>query len=368
MLDAIKPLLDSDLVNDETRTQIEEAWESKINETKEQVRAELREEFAQRYEHDKSVMVEALDRMVTDNLTTELEQMKEEKKNLAEDRAKFVARMQETTGTFDKFLVSQLAEEIQEFQNDRALQTEYMSKIEAFVGEALAKEITEFQEDRNDVVETKVRLVKEARSQFKELKDKFINNSAQLVKESVTNNLNAEISQLREDIEAAKDNSFGRKIFEAFASEFSASHLNENQDIKDLKKQVEDKESELIEAKTAIAEKSHIIENKDHEIESINEAAERKEIMADLMKPLNKEKGAVMRDLLESVQTTKLQAAYERYLPVVLDGKAPKPQAEKQMVSESRVAITGDKEESQPQPADADTSNIVELRKLAGLK
>ena len=59
MLDAIKPLLDSDLINEETRTQIAEAWESKLTETKEKVRAELREEFAQRYEHDKSVMVEA---------------------------------------------------------------------------------------------------------------------------------------------------------------------------------------------------------------------------------------------------------------------------------------------------------------------
>ena len=63
MLDAIKPLLDSDLINEETRTQIEEAWASKLVESKEQVKVELREEFAQRYEHDKSVMVEALDRM-----------------------------------------------------------------------------------------------------------------------------------------------------------------------------------------------------------------------------------------------------------------------------------------------------------------
>ena len=85
MLDAIKPLLDSDLINEETRTQIEEAWESKLTETKEQVRAELREEFAQRYEHDKSVMVEALDRMVTDNLTAELTEFAEEKKALSED-------------------------------------------------------------------------------------------------------------------------------------------------------------------------------------------------------------------------------------------------------------------------------------------
>ena len=90
MLDAIKPLLDSDLVNEETRSAIAEQWEAKMNETRQQVTAELREEFAQRYEHDKSTMVEALDRMVTEGLTTELEQIAEERKAAVEDRAKAV--------------------------------------------------------------------------------------------------------------------------------------------------------------------------------------------------------------------------------------------------------------------------------------
>ena len=92
MLDAIKPLLDSDLINEEAQQQISEAWEAKLNEAREQVRAELREEFAQRYEHDKQVMVEALDRMITDGLTAELDQVKAEKQALAEDRVKFQAK------------------------------------------------------------------------------------------------------------------------------------------------------------------------------------------------------------------------------------------------------------------------------------
>jgi hypothetical protein len=53
MLDVLKPLLDSDLVNEETRAEISEAWDAKLNEARESVRAELREEFAQKYEHDK---------------------------------------------------------------------------------------------------------------------------------------------------------------------------------------------------------------------------------------------------------------------------------------------------------------------------
>ena len=59
MLDAIKPLLDSGIINESTQQAINEAWEAKLSEAKETVRAELREEFAQRYQHDKQVMVEA---------------------------------------------------------------------------------------------------------------------------------------------------------------------------------------------------------------------------------------------------------------------------------------------------------------------
>jgi hypothetical protein len=365
MLDAIKPLLDSDLINEDTKTQIAEAWEAKLTETREKVKVELREEFANRYEHDKSVMVEALDRMVTENLTTELKEFAEEKKKLAEDRVKFVSKMQETTSTFDKFLVKQLAEEINELNADRKAQNEHVSKLEQFIHAQLAEEITDFQQDRQDVVETKVRLVKEARGQFKTLKTKFIEKSANLVKESVASNLNAEITQLKEDIDAAKENTFGRKIFEAFATEFSASYLNENQEIKDLKKIVESNQNALNEANEAIAKKSTLIETKEKEIVMINEGAQRKEVMNDLLKPLNKEKGAVMRDLLESVQTSKLQTAYDRYLPVVLDGKSV-IKSEKRIVTESRKTVTGDKRRK-TQPVEVD-NNVVELRKLAGLK
>jgi hypothetical protein len=366
MLDAIKPLLDSDLINEDTKQEIQEAWESKLSETKEEVRAELREEFARRYEHDKSVMVEALDRMVTENLTKEIEEFASEKKAISEDRAKFVAKMQETSGTFDKFLVTKLAEEIKELNQDRSAQAATVDRLEKFVIESLAKEIGDFQTDRNDVVETKVRLVKEAREQFATLKDKFIERSAKVVQESVAKNLEKELTQLKEDIEAAKENTFGRKIFEAFASEFSASYLNENKEIRQLEAVLEAKDAELVESQAANAEKAQIIESKEREVEAITESVTRKETMDKMLSKLNKEKGAIMRDLLESVQTSKLESAFDRYLPAVLDGAAPK--AKKEVISESRE-VTGDKEiKTQPVVEEKDDSNIVQLRQLAGLK
>jgi len=48
MFDALKPLLDSGIVNEETKNEIQEAWETKMNETREEIRGELRDEFSRR--------------------------------------------------------------------------------------------------------------------------------------------------------------------------------------------------------------------------------------------------------------------------------------------------------------------------------
>ena len=110
MFDALKPLLESGIVNEETRVAIAEAWETKLSEAREEIRAEMRDEFSQKFDHDKGVMVEALDKMVTENLTTEIEEFQAEKKQLAEDRAKFNVRMVEASEKFDKFMVTKLTE------------------------------------------------------------------------------------------------------------------------------------------------------------------------------------------------------------------------------------------------------------------
>jgi len=119
MLEAIKTLLDSGMVNEDTKVAIAEAWESKLLETRETVRAELREEFAGRYQHDKKVMVEALDKMVTESLTAEIAEFAVEKQALAEDRVKFKRHVTESSKKFNDFMVTKLAEEIKDLRADR---------------------------------------------------------------------------------------------------------------------------------------------------------------------------------------------------------------------------------------------------------
>ena len=65
MIDAISKLVESGAISEDVQKSISEAWDSKIKENKEQVGAELREEFAKRYEHDKGNMIEAIDKMMS---------------------------------------------------------------------------------------------------------------------------------------------------------------------------------------------------------------------------------------------------------------------------------------------------------------
>jgi hypothetical protein len=366
MLDAIKPLLDSELLSEEAQQEISEAWESKLNEARETVRAELREEFAQRYEHDKQVMVEALDRMVTEGLQAEVQAVQAEKQALAEDRVKFQAKIKEDTTKFNNFMITKLAEEIGELRKDRKTHNEGIQKLEKFVVHALAREIQEFAEDKRDVVETKVRLVAEARAKLEQLKGRFVAESAKKMSNAVSQHLKAELSQLKEDIQVARENNFGRRVFEAYATEFAATHLNEKAEVRKLHDIIASKDAKLAEAVQFTEKAKVLVESKEREIRMIKESNQRTNAMEELLAPLNEEKREIMKNLLESVQTTRLSAAFEKYLPAVLAEGTVKA---RKVITETVSVATGDKSARSPDADQgADTvSNVIDLKRLAGL-
>jgi hypothetical protein len=87
--------------------------------------------------------------------------------------------------------------------------------------------------------------------------------------------------------------------------------------------------------------------------------------MDDLLSPLNEEKREVMRNLLESVQTPRLKNAFEKYLPAVLaEGKSVKA---RQVISENVSEVTGNKTAHRTDDDITDHSNVIEIKRLAGL-
>ncbi|NBP16217.1 hypothetical protein EBU95_17830, partial [bacterium] len=324
MLDAFKKLVESGVISEDVGSELETALATKIQENRDQVTAELREEFAQKYNHDKSVMVEAIDKMLSERLAAEMAELHEDKKALAEAKARYAQRISEDAQKLEGFVIQQLGKELVEFQSDRKKVSENFAKLEQFVVHALAKEIQEFATDKRDLAETKVKLVREAKAKFEEIKGTFIKRSAKAVEETVSKKLTTEIRQLKEDIDGARNNDFGRRLYEAFAQEYASSFLNEKSETAKLLKIIQKKDQELAEAKNAVTEKESLVESAQREIRVTKDLMERKQVMAELLSPLSGDKRVVMQELLESVQTQKLRTAFDKYLPAVMEGEKKK--------------------------------------------
>jgi hypothetical protein len=366
MLDALKSLFENNVISEEIRESIEAAFETRITEAREEVSQQLREEFAQKYEHDKNTMIEAVDRMISEQLSSELVEFADDRKQLAEMKIKYAKKMQADTQVMKEFVTRQLASEVKELHEDQVVMASKFGKLEQFVVEALAQEITEFYKDKQDLAETKVRLVREGRNEIKKVKQEFVTRAAKMVEGVVSQNLRSEITALKEDIEAARRADFGRKLFEAFAAEYSTSYLNEKSETAKLLKVIDLKDLAMKEAAEAVVKAEQILESKQAEIRTLKESQERKAIMGELLAPLNGEQKSIMGELLEGVKTIKLNESFVKYLPSVINGNAGNTPQKKQALVEAKE-ITGNKISNTTRSSEQQ-ADIIDIRKLAGLK
>jgi hypothetical protein len=365
MLEALKSLFENNVISEEIQAELEKAFETRLIESREVLTQQLREEFSQKYEHDKQVMIDAVDTMISEQLAQEIVEFSEDRRQLAEMKAKLATKAKRDTDTMKEFVTRQLASEVLELHEDQKVMANKFGKLEQFVVEALAQEITEFYKDKQDLAETKVRLVREGREQLAKVKESFVKRAAEMVDSLVTEGLKTELTSLKEDIESARRADFGRKLFEAFAAEYQTSYLNEKSETAKLLKVIDLKSAELMEAQAHVVVAQKVIESKKAETQRLAESIERQKIMTELLAPLNSEQKVIMGELMESVKTAKLVDSFDKYLPAVIAGKAPVQQ--KQALTEAKE-ITGNKVSNTKHSSESENNNIVDIRRLAGLK
>ena len=116
-------------------------WESSTK--PEELTAELREEFAQRYEHDKGLIVEAVDGFIKERVEAEMIELAEDKQKVAEERVAYKKAVSEHSKKLEKFVAEQLAKEVKELRDERNAVSEHVSKLDDFVVEQLSGELKE---------------------------------------------------------------------------------------------------------------------------------------------------------------------------------------------------------------------------------
>ncbi len=363
-------LSESISLSEETRGQIVGLWESKIAEAREEVAATLREEFARKFEHDKGVLVESMDRFLSDKVRAELEEIAEDKRKLVAERVAYKGKLSEHTGMLNKFITESVAKEVRELHADKIAMKENFRKLENFLLKQLAEEIREFRSDKKALVEQKVKMVTEGKQKLAETKLQFIKRAATIIETNIDKSLRTEISQFKDDIRAARENDFGRKMFETFAAEFMTSYLNEGTELRKLQKVLESKNKELATLSESAKKSRAVLESMDTKLKATQDLVERQRVMSELLAPLSKDKQGVMKELLESVQTKNLQGSYNKYLPSVLnETSVNKPVAAKPQLNEATLTTkTGDRVVPAAQEVSGESSELKHILSLAGIR
>lgn len=250
MEEILEKLLSSELLSEETRTEISEAWSeavaAKTAELREEVALEVRAELAEQFVAAREALVEKVEAFVAEQLEAEL---------------------------------SDLKADIERF---RDLEAEYAGKL----------------------VEEKQRLAEEVEQEIDSLVDKL--DSFLEVR------LAEEIEEMKEDLEIVKQNEFGRRVFEAFATEYAKSYIDEDS----------------IQAKLTVAEsKLEDVTKLLHAAEAEKQQLVREQKMTEVLKPLSGSKREQMSFVLQNVETEKLEEAYNYFIGRILkeDVAAAKP-------------------------------------------
>ena len=116
------------------------------------------------------------------------------------------------------------------------------------------------------------------------MKSQSLKNPSVLVKEAVTTSRD-ELTNPKEDIKDARENNFGRKLFEAFRQNMVL-HSNENKEMKALETVIAEKDKQLKEASEKLEASETEVTAQQAKLKQVNESIQRKENPNGMMKPV----------------------------------------------------------------------------------
>ena len=258
MKELLKRLLEAEILTAETMEELEKAFNAQITEAKEAAEAEVAADV-------RAELTEA-----------------------------FVAEKERLVEAVDAKLQVMFSQEVAELKEDfeafRDLEAEYAEKIV----EAKAAMADELQEDMTVLVD-KI-------DTFMEIK------------------LNEEIEELREDIDQARKQEFGRRIFEAVAEEYMSQYHNEEEsdtNYADMEARLEQTQIALEEAEQNHAELARVIK------------------LDKILSPLSGNQREVMEQVLQNVATHKLEEGFKTFLPRIIRETNESEKEDETVLSES---------------------------------
>lgn len=204
--------------------------------------------------------------------------------------------------------------------------------LDAKLTEALTSELEELRESiesyRDLEVEHEEKLV-EAKAEMATVLKKDIAQLIETLDTFLEVRLTSELEELRESIDDARKNEFGKHVFEAFVSEFKKHYAGDDSveaKLNEAEQRLEDTQAALMEAEEKAAK--------------LERTAKLEKVLA----PLSGRTREVMEAILKNVDTPMLEDAYKTYVGRVLkETSAPKVDV-KASEKEEKVLAEGKKE------------------------
>lgn len=254
-----------------------------------------------------------------------------------------------------------------------------IEKLEAFILGQLKEEIAEFKDEKDSLAKLRVKMVKESKDHLSKVRKEFISRAANILEEKAAASIDAQLTSLKEDIRKARENTFGRHIFETFVQEYMNSYMAEGTKVKAIEKQLNETKELLESAKTELNKEKKLFENANIRLQLAEERNIRAKTMNKLLCTLNKQKRDTMESLLESVKTADLEKSFHKYLNVLNEEVKPSSKSVLNEVATRKPitrVISGDKKTiNESLNAKTETENsaeiedeINELRRRAGIK
>lgn len=350
----LERLLASDLLTEGAKDELRESFKAVLEEAQEQARDDARRELAEQYKADRDRLVEALDKMTREALTSHLVEFKEDVDLLHKAKAKAAKQIAE-------------ADDIAKRKVSRALK-----KLEETNRSVIKNEIGELVEDFKLQRAQHVKLMKEGRATLAAEKNQVVKRMAKVLEHLAGKELKNIMVEYKQDIRRARENNFGRKMFEAFAAEFETSHFSRDKVLDSLKTKVTEANKRAKALKQLSASKIAKLEESVSKVSARNERLEenikRSRKMGALLKPLVGTARSQMKNLLEGVSVEKMDTTFKKYLPHVTDQKSSRKRISEAKGSQRRelgTLRTGSRAvlESEAPASEAIDNDIEQLRR-----
>lgn len=235
---------------------------------------------------------------------------------------------------------------------------ELVAKVDDFVATALVKEMAELKADVErfrDLEAEYAQKIVEARHEMAEQVSVELDELVDKIDAFFEVRLSAEMDELKEDIEIVKQNEFGRKIYEAFASTFATAHVDE----KSVQKQLKIAEQQIADLRNALTT------SEEQRTKIVREAKLEK-----LLANLTGKKREQMEMVLKNVDTGRLEESYKFFIGRILkeDAAAPVAATLNEDTSTKKTTVVTGNAPVEPAAEPQLNEGIVKLQRLAGIK